>query len=280
MSRSRPQRTLLSLAASVLLPAFGAGDAAFEAVEEGNGLYLAGDYAAAAKRYEAAAQLLPEAAEIRFNQGNARFKSFDYDLALEHYAAALATANEPLASRIEYNIGVVKYRQALDSMQTLQDALSSTGEAIRHLRKSLQLRPGQADARYNLELAHRLQAAILEQKVEAQRNAETRDQKTSDNQGQPFMGEPDQRISETSPPDPASQPDRPSEHQKGQPNAGTAVQADQLRQMPDAGQQEQLTRAAAEQLLELFRERAQAAQSRSQSLDRARISNGQLDKYW
>ena len=79
--------------------------------------------------------------EIALNQGNAWFRRFDYDQALEHYLAALDTLDPYRASRVQYNLGVVKYRQALDAMQTFQDALTETRSRIEYYRDSLRLDP-------------------------------------------------------------------------------------------------------------------------------------------
>ena len=57
-----------------LLPVLGA-DQAEVAVREGNALYRSGQYEAALRQYEAAARELPDSSVIEFNRGNALFKS-------------------------------------------------------------------------------------------------------------------------------------------------------------------------------------------------------------
>ncbi len=143
----------------VLLPILGA-DQAERAVRQGNALYQAGQYQAALERYREAAGILPESPAIRFDQGGALFKNRDQDQALDHYLAALTAADPKLASRASYNIGLIKYRQALAAAHDAGDALPLTHAAVRYLRDSLALDPAQEDARYNLELAYRLQAQM------------------------------------------------------------------------------------------------------------------------
>ena len=70
--------------------------------------------------------------------------------------AALASDDQRFLARCRYNMGVVSYRQALDAMQSFQDARGFAVAAIRHLRASLVLQPEQADTRFNLELGYRL----------------------------------------------------------------------------------------------------------------------------
>ena len=118
-----PIRWISPLAGVVLVAlvaGFGFDSTPYDAVAEGNALYRAGRFEAAAERYAAAAAILPDAAEIPFNLGN------------------------------------VKYSQALGALQTFQDAATPLRAAIAHYRASLALDDRQPDVRYNLELADRL----------------------------------------------------------------------------------------------------------------------------
>jgi hypothetical protein len=114
--------------------------------------------------------------------------------------------------------------------------------------------------------------------VQAQRNAETRDQETSDNQGQPFQEHADE---EQTTPDEA----RPDQQQQAQgrqarqapPNNAATSGANQLRQ---ASAPQHITPEEAEALLEVFRERSQAAQSLRLDARRSRLRDSGLDRYW
>ncbi|MGI9494125.1 MAG: hypothetical protein ACR2QF_17175 [Geminicoccaceae bacterium] len=269
-----------SLAMMIFLPAFWQGDAAVDAVEEGNELFMKGDYEAAQEKYRAADRYRPGADVIQFNLGNAITKGFDLEAAVDHYTAAVETDDQRLASQIQYNLGVVKYRQAHDALQTFQDALGYTEAAIRHWRESLELQPGQDDAHYNLEQAYRLMAEIKAQNVQAQRNAETRNQKTSDNRGQPFEDEEERVSNELSDRDAEPTASNNMEAGQGQSGSQAAAPTQQMSQMQEAGKQDDLTPAAAEELLELMRERALAAQNQRQAEQQVRIRAGRQDKYW
>lgn len=169
-----------------LLPSIGADETADQAVRDGNSLYRDGSYEAALERYAAAAELAPEAAEVPFNQANVWFRMHEYDKALEHYMAALATEDPHLKSRAKYNIGVIRLREALGSDQSLSEASWLTEAAIRHFRESLELDREQHDARYNLELAYRY-AHQLERKLLEQRNDMRLGDRTSLRRGQPLQ---------------------------------------------------------------------------------------------
>jgi Ca-activated chloride channel family protein len=261
-----------------LLPWWGPAGDAYRAVEEGNALYRAGQYEAALGEYALAAGVLPDAREIALNQGNAWFRRFDYSQALEHYLKALDTLDPHLASRVQYNLGVVKYQQALDAMQTFQDALAETRAAIEYFRDSLRLDPNLDDARYNLELAYQLLRRIEEQQVQGQRNAELRNQKTSENRGQSF-------------------PDRATEEQAGSQDAAADAEEDiqgreattappgaaisqRRNQMQQAEMPQPLSPEAAEDMLEMLRERSEADQSLRQAQQRARMREAGAAKIW
>jgi tetratricopeptide (TPR) repeat protein len=259
------------------VPWWGASDA-YQALEQGNTLYLAGQYEAALGEYAIAAAALPRSPEIEVNQGNAWFRRFDYNQALEHYLEALGTVDPDVASRVRYNIGVVKYQQALDALQTFQDALSETHSAIEYFRDSLRLDPKLHDARYNLELAYQLLQRINEQQVQGQRNAEIRNQETSENQGQPFP----ERASEEQAGKRDAEPD--SEDQQGGREAteappGTAASRAR-NQLDQAKSPQPMSPEAAEEMLEMLRERSQAAQSLREAQQRARMREAGLAKTW
>ena len=271
------RRAVLGIGLLGLLPGLG-GDSPQDAVRQGNALYRTGQYEAAAQAYERAATALPEAAEIRFNQGDAAFKQFHYDQAVEYYVAALVTEDAQLASQAQYNLANVRYQQALQAMQTFQDALSLVQAAIAFYRDSLELDPARLEARYNLELAYRLLHEIEAQRVQGQRNAETRNQETSDNQGQPFQehAEDEQTAPGEAKPD-EQQPADGRQTRQAPPNDAATSSANQLRQ---ASAPQDITPEEAEALLEVFRERSQAAQSLRLDARRSRLRDTGFEKYW
>lgn len=274
----RRQTTWFAGGLALLLPAFGQGEVAYEAVVQGNALYQAGQYQAALDQYGIAAEAAPGAAEVRLNQGDAWYKQLEFEQALEDYGAALETATPVVASRAEYNIGVVHYRQAIQAMQTFQDALSLAQVAIRHYRDSIRLDPGHDDARYNLELAYRLLHRIEGQKAQAQRRAETRNQETSENRGQSFEEEAHTEESgkRDAQPDANQQPAG-RQAQEAPPNN---VASDNSAQSRDPKAPPEMTPQAAEQLLELLRDRARAAETQRQQQRRSRIHDAAVEKNW
>ena len=137
-----------------------------EAVRQGNALYEAGNFDAAAQQYDVAAQALPGVAAVHFNLGNALFKQQRLDGAVEHYARALTTAAPGpagLEGRLKYNLGNVAYQRALQALPDVQRALPHLQSAMTYYRDSLEVDPQQGNARYNLELAHALLRQLQQQ---------------------------------------------------------------------------------------------------------------------
>ena len=271
----RPRRWAGLLA---LLPILGA-DQAEVAVREGNALFRSGQYEAALRQYETAAEQLPDSSVIEFNRGNALFKVRDQEQALDRYLAALATDDSALAARAKYNIGVIKYRQALAAAQRYEDALTLTRAAIGYFRDSLRLDGGYADARYNLELAYRFHHRLEQELLHAQRNAETPAEKTSLRRGQAFSdkirnegsGERDARA------DLERRPhgQRANKVPENYSNNEETSKPPQLARLPVA-----MSPDAARQLMEQLRQRLEAAEVRRRQQRRNRLHQAEEPTPW
>ena len=165
-----------------------------DAVRQGNALYDAGSFGAAARQYAAAAQVLPDAAAVHFNLGNALFKQQRFDDAVEHYARALTTAAPGpagLEGRLKYNLGNVAYQRALQALPDAQQALPHLQAAMTYYRDSLEVDPQQRDARYNLELARTLLRQLRKQQPhsdaasQSRQNAPAEQQSVARTSGEP-----------------------------------------------------------------------------------------------
>lgn len=252
-----------------------------EAVRQGNALYQAGEYAAAARQYAAAAQALPEAVVVHFNQGNAAYKRQDYAQALEHYTRALHSAPPPLESRTTYNLGNVKYQQALQALARPQDAMALARAAITYYRDSLDADPQQLDAQYNLELAYRLvqqlQHNLPSPPQQAQQNAL---QQPAPLQQQQAPSPQTQSQHQPQPPQPApSQTTQEAQGSQGQQPSHSHATADQS-EMRQAVRPHQLSPEEGERLLEMIRERARETERVRTQWQRTKSRDGRVDKDW
>jgi tetratricopeptide (TPR) repeat protein len=264
--------------AFTLLPILGA-DQAEVAVSEGNALYQAGQYEAALERYDAAAEQLPDSAVIAFNRGNALFKAREQDEALDHYMAVLDAVDPELLSRAKYNIGVIKYREALAATQRYEDALALTQAAIGYFRDSLRLDSGREDARYNLELAYRLHGRLEQQLLHAQRNAETPAKKTSLRRGQAFSDKI--RNEGSGQRDDRSDQDRRQHGQKANETPESFSNNDETSKPPEMAQMPMaMSPDAAQQLMAQLRQRLEMAEIRRVELRRKRLQQTDEPSPW
>jgi Ca-activated chloride channel homolog len=271
-----PARLFAGLLA--LLPILGA-DQAEVAVREGNSLYRAGQFEAALRQYEAAAEELPGSAVIEFNRGNALFKSRDQEQALDHYLAALATDDPELASLARYNIGVIKYRQALAAAQRYEDALALTQAAIGYFRDSLRQGGERDDARYNLELAYRFHHRLEQELLHAQRNAETPGEKTSLRRGQAFSDKI--RNEGSGQRDARADMERRQHGQKANETPEVFSNNEETSKPPEMARLPMaMSPDAAQQLMEQLRQRLDAAEIRRQERRRDRLQQADEPTPW
>jgi len=120
-------------------------------VEEGNELYLAGDYSAAATRYEEAREEIPERAELFFDLGTSRLALESYDEATTAFSRALESAPDGLRPAIYANLGLAQLSKAL-SLEDQEERRQALAGALEALEKAVMLQPDLPNARRNLEL--------------------------------------------------------------------------------------------------------------------------------
>src|SRR5215467_2289829 len=209
---------LLVLLMALCLPVPGQAASPYQAVQQGNAFYQDGKYAEAAEQYGSASQMLPDAAEIHFNQGNAAYKQQDYGKAREHYTQALQTSDRTLEGKVKYNLGNVEYQQALQNLQQPQAAMPHLRSAMTYYRDSLDVDPQQQDARYNLELSHRLLHKLQQeqQQPKPQQQGQPQDQQQQDQQQAQQDGQQQSQQQQSQQQDGSPQPTPAPDPQQGQ----------------------------------------------------------------
>lgn len=180
--RGRPTRCvigtvigLVSLAFACPVPAL--ADPAAKKNNEGNRLYEEKKFDDALKMYVDAQASRPGAPELHYNIGNVLFRKKEYDKAIEEYLRAQAAPDPVLSEAALFNRG-----NALMMQGHLEDAIQAYVQALRS-------RPGDADAKRNLELALRL---LEQQKKRKQQQPQQQDKNQDQNknpQQQPQQGE-------------------------------------------------------------------------------------------
>ncbi|MBD3272702.1 MAG: VWA domain-containing protein, partial [Elusimicrobia bacterium] len=108
-------------------------------VNKANSLYSNQKYDQALDVYQDALIDEPESPILHFNQGNAYYRSGEFEKAYESYSKALDAKDIGMQAEAYYNMGNALYR------------MGKLPEAILHYRKTLELNEDDEDARYNIE---------------------------------------------------------------------------------------------------------------------------------
>ena len=261
-----------------LLCGFIGGDSAHQLVENGNTFYAEARYQDALSAYQRAERSEPESGEIQYNLGNAYFRQFELARATESYKRALLMGNERIQALAAYNLGNVRYQQSLNAMRTFKDATRHIKISIRYYRESLTLDSSFADARYNLELAHRLLMELEQQGIVLQRSPEISDRESSVGRGR-------QMDMET--PSPSSSDgegtNQQSDEMKGQAGESAPQGSAASSSKPEAqsaASPRDISAEEAAQMAELVRDKALAMESQRQQWKRARMRDTGEAKTW
>ncbi len=229
------------------------------ALQRGNALYAAGDYAAAGAAYDAALQALdPRRAhgetikpELLFNRGAAAFQRGEIETAREAWLQAAPMRDAAFESEVRYNLARAAHAQALSAVsppdpasggapnEPRADPLQSIESAIRQYREAITLDPALQPARRNLELALKLRDRLRQQQDEQQEQ----DQQQQGDEGE--QGEQQDDASEENPSTQPSDEQQPGDNQQqsddsssSDPNAHEPNQSDPTQTPSDPNQQQ------------------------------------------
>ncbi len=148
------------------------------------------EFGRALEIYQQLHELMPNVAEIPFNEAVAQYRLGLYDEATKLFSDAMnLTSDQDLQLKSTYNLGNSTYQQSLQAlegdqqnnpatMDNLKVATQGLEEAIAHYRQALQTDPGDEDARVNAELTHQL----LKQLQQIQEQMQQQQQQSQDSQ--------------------------------------------------------------------------------------------------
>jgi tetratricopeptide (TPR) repeat protein len=141
-----------SIAILGLALVFGGG-----ALAEGDAAFRRGDFRRAAEAYGRALSEGDSSATVRYNLGTTLLRLNRHDEARPHLeAAARLRARAGLAARAAYNAGNADLAPVAGNKVPKEQKRERLLRAIGHYRRALLMNPGDADAKWNLELAQRL----------------------------------------------------------------------------------------------------------------------------
>lgn len=244
------------------------GDEVYSKTEQANRLYKQGNYKEALKLYEDALLLSPADATLKTNKGAALYKLGDFEHAEKAAEGGLSVEDPKLRAEAHYNMGNILYRQA-EALQAQGDQTSQEKykAALEHFIQTLDGKPNDRDAKWNLQLAHQ-RIKQLEQQQKQQQDQNNKDKKDNkDKQDQnkdqkSDQNKQDQNKDQEEKSDKDKQ-DQKNEQDKNKEQQDKEKQQDQSDKQQDSTQQEQqppqqqkpddaLKKEEAKRLLELY----------------------------
>jgi Ca-activated chloride channel family protein len=211
--------------------------------------YQKGDFAAAEQQYQAAAAKAPSDAELEFNIGSAAYKAASFDKAADAFQKSLKTDQVNLQQETYYNLGNTQYRQGQQTAKTNpQQTMTTWQQAIQSYEAALQLKPDDADSRYNRDLVKKkLEQLQQQQQQKQQQSKENKDQKNQNqDQKNQDQAKQDQKNSDQKNQDQAKQ-DQKSQDQKNQGQARQDQYQKNQGQQQQAGNQPQQSKQSQDQ---------------------------------
>lgn len=161
--------------ACLVSPAY--GESAASLIEDGNRLFSSGSFDEALAAYENASVEAPEAAEIFFNKGAARYRKEEFTESAKLFeSAALKTKDRKLEALSKFNQGNCFFKESERQQDSdLQKSLEALKTSILHYQQALKINPELSDAAHNLEVARLTVKNLLDQ-INKQKEEEKRKQ--------------------------------------------------------------------------------------------------------
>jgi tetratricopeptide (TPR) repeat protein len=147
-----------------------------------NKLYSQGKYEEALKLYEDALLLDPSDNKLKMNRGSALYRLNNLEEAGNSYAGSLLQTNKKALADAHYNLGNILYRQGELSVTDgdFSTARTKYSQALENYIQTLKLRPNDADAKWNLQLAHQKVAQLENTECQNPQNNEKNDKDNRD----------------------------------------------------------------------------------------------------
>lgn len=142
--------------------------------KKANKLYSQGKHEEALKLYEEAALLDPSDNKLKMNRGSALYRLNNMEEAENSYLGSLSQTDKKTLADAHYNLGNILYSQGeqIETAGDPQAARAKYSQALENYIQTLKLRPNDADAKWNLQLAHR--------KVDLLENEQNQNQQSDD----------------------------------------------------------------------------------------------------
>lgn len=160
-------------------------DATYNKNKKANKLYGQGKYAEALSLYEEAALEDPNEKKLSMNKGSALYRLEDLNGAEESYKNSLSIQDQKARADLLYNMGNVYHIQGDQMAQTgNRQAMEKYKAARDNYIKSLDLRPHDKDAKWNLQLTQLKIKELEKQQQQQQQDKKNQNKQDQDKQNQ------------------------------------------------------------------------------------------------
>lgn len=162
-------------------------------VQSAEQAYKKGDYSAAEKQYEHAADQRPQVAPLQFNLGAASYKTGEYDKALPAFQKSLETDQVGVQQKAYYDIGNTQYRLGQKTEKSSpQETIKTWQGAVQSYDAALKLQPEDADAKFNRDFVEKKLQQLQKQQPQQQDQQKQDQKQDQQNQQQQQSGSQDQ----------------------------------------------------------------------------------------
>ncbi len=184
--------------------------------------YAKGQYTQAQRDYARSIKIDPAQTHLEYNLGTAAYKAGDFQTAINAFNNALKTQDVPLQQSAYYNLGNALFRQGEKGVKTdPQTTINTWKQSLGAYDTALQMRPRDADAKFNRDVVQRRLDELQRQqkqkqnKQQNQNNKDDKDNKDKQQDKQNQQKQPGQQGQQ----DPQGQPGQQNQqNQQGQPD--------------------------------------------------------------
>ncbi|MFP4163086.1 MAG: tetratricopeptide repeat protein [Chitinispirillaceae bacterium] len=223
--------------------------------KKANKLYDQGKYEEAQKLYEDALLLDPENNKVKMNNGSALYKMENYQEAEKLYQDALTEENKEVLADAHYNLGNILYKNA-EQLETSgnPEASQKFQQALQNYIKTLELRPNDEDAKWNLQLAHqKIQQLKKQQSDDKENDDKNEGDKNKDNKSKKDNNQSEEKDNNQSEEEDKKQQNENKEQQENKSGQDEEKQKQQQQSAQKEKQEESdLKKEEAKRLIEMY----------------------------